>query len=274
MSELPTPSELLRAYGRPAKKRFGQNFLTDPTILDRIVDVAGVEQGTRVLEVGPGPGGLTTRLLAAGADVVAVEQDRDLVGHLRSAFPATATLRVVEGDALEPVLFDALGRPPRRVVANLPYNIATPILMRLVEAEDPPPVMALMFQLEVAQRIVAVGGTRQFGPLAIATQMTYRTEIAMRLKPGAFHPAPKVDSAVVRLERLARPLVEPELQSAVRHIARTAFMMRRKMLRKSLRSLADDPIAWLEAAGVEPTARPDELTIDDYRTLARSRPEG
>ena len=268
-SELPGPVDLLRAWGRPARKRFGQNFLTDPGVLDRIVRAAGVRPEERVLEIGPGPGGLTTRLLAAGADVVAIEADPDLAAHLPTVFPAGAPLHVLAGDALGPVLDEGLEEPARTVVANLPYNVATEILFRLVQRDDPPPRMALMFQREVATRIVSRGAERTFGLLAIGTQIRYRVELAMTLKPGAFTPAPKVHSAVVRFERRPDPLCDPTIEDAVRRVARMAFGARRKMLRRSLLGLDQDPIPLLDAAGIPPTARPEALDLDAFVRLGR-----
>lgn len=264
---LPTPGELLRRHGKPANKRFGQNFLVDATILDRIVDAAGVRAGDRVLEIGPGPGGLTTRLLHRGARVQAIEADPTLVAHLRTAFDPAAALEVVEGDALHVPLPDWIGQAA--VVANLPYNVATPILMRLVDAATPPPRMALMFQREVADRVAAADGGPAFGPLAVAVGVRFHATIAFALRPGAFRPPPKVHSAVVALQRRPTPLVRPEREAAVRHLARTAFQQRRKMLRSSLASLGcPDLERHLEAAEVDPRTRPETLDLPTFLRLA------
>jgi len=267
IEDLPGPIDLLRAWGRPARKRFGQNFLTDVGVLDRIVRVAGVGEGDRVLEIGPGPGGLTTRLIAAGADVVAIEADPDLAAHLPTVFPDAAPLRVLAGDALGPVLDEGLEDPPRAVVANLPYNVATEILFRLVQRDAPPPRMALMFQREVATRIASRGAERHFGLLAVGTQIRYRVDLAMSLKPGAFTPPPKVHSAVVRFELRDEPLCPPHIEQVVRRVAKMAFGARRKMLRRSLTAMGIDPIPLLEAADIAPTARPEALTLEDFVRL-------
>jgi 16S rRNA (adenine1518-N6/adenine1519-N6)-dimethyltransferase len=189
--------------GKRAKKSLGQNFLTHPAILEKIVSHAGFngESPARALEIGPGPGGLTTALLAAGADVLAIEMDRDVVEHLERNLVPGRTLQVLQGDALRLDLDELLGDPPRVVVANLPYHVATEILFRFVDSPRRPKRMVLMFQREVADRIVAAGATREFGALSVAVQLRYRAKIAMTLPPGAFTPAPKVRSAVVVLDR-------------------------------------------------------------------------
>lgn len=261
-----SPSELLSCYQKPAKRKFGQNFLTDPRILDRILDAANITAGSRVLEIGPGVGGLTTRLLARKADVQALEHDRDLVNHLQKVFASSPELSVTQGDALTDILYDLLGDPARIVVANLPYNIATEILFRLIDGPKTPEIMVLMFQREVAERIVAAGSTRKFGLLSIAVQLTYQANIVLQLPPGAFTPRPKVSSAVVRFRRRER--YDRDMRKNIRKIARIAFGKRRKMLRKSLRSLVKNPIPWLHSANIPPTARPEALFIDDFARLA------
>lgn len=272
MIELPQPDALITAYGRPAKKKFGQNFLRDVDLLDAVVATADVGPGDRVVEIGPGPGGLTTRLLSAGAEVTAVEADAELVDHLeRRLLPHTDRLRVVHGDALGPTLDEALGVPPAKVVANLPYHVATPILFKLVDAEEPPRQMALMFQLEVAERIVAGGATRAFGSLALGCQVRFAVSVALRLPPEAFHPAPKVHSAVVRFLRREVPLATPEVEACMRRIARVAFQQRRKMLRATLGKQDAAFDAMIEAAGVPPTARPEALTVEQFVKMAETK---
>ncbi len=206
MSLIPGPDELLRRYALPAKKRLGQNFLTDATILDRIVAASGVVAGSRVLEIGPGPGGLTSRLLIAGADVVAIEADQDAARFLQTELVPGNRLDVVFGDALGPELFDALGEPARTVVSNLPYHVATEILFRLVVHWNPPSLMVQMFQKEVALRLASMGEQRVFGIPSVAAGLLYHTDIVMELPPHAFSPPPKVDSAVIRLRLRDEPL--------------------------------------------------------------------
>lgn len=272
MNELPQPDALITAYGRPAKKKFGQNFLRDVDLLDAVVDAAEVGPGDRVVEIGPGPGGLTTRLLAAGAEVTALEADPDLVDHLeRRLVPHSPRLHVVHGDALGEALEAALGSPPAKVVANLPYHVATPILFRLVDADVPPARMSLMFQMEVAERIVAAGATRAFGSLALGCQVRFAVSVALRLPPEAFHPAPKVHSAVVRFVRRDVPLATPEVEACMRGLARIAFQQRRKMLRATLGKQVASFDQLIEAAGVAPTARPEALTVEQFVKMAEAK---
>lgn len=270
-TEWPSPGALIKAYGRPAKKQFGQNFLRDVALLDRVVAAAGVAEGQRVVEIGPGPGGLTVRLLASGALVTAIEADAELAEHLdRELASRTERLRVVRGDALGDALDEALGTPPATVVANLPYHVATPILFRLVERPAPPERMALMFQREVADRIVAPGATRSFGPLAIGTQVRFDVRIALTLPPGAFTPAPKVHSAVVAFTRRAEPLAAPETEKVVRELTRLAFQQRRKMLRSSVGKRLAEFDEMVERTGVDPTARPEALDVPTFVSMARA----
>lgn len=268
MAPLPTPSELLRRYGQPAKKKHGQNFLVDPNILDRIVEVAAIRPGDRVFEVGPGPGGLTTRLLHAGASVVVIETDDDLVRHLRGAFPADAPLEVVPGDALRDALPDWLdGRAA--VVANLPYHVATPILMRLVDLPDPPGRMALMFQREVAERITARPGDPAFGRLAVLCGWRAEARILFQVPAAAFTPPPKVTSAVIAIRPRPEPLHPARLET-LEAVTAAAFGQRRKMLRQALKTLGTDPMPLLDAAGIDPTARAETLDIAAFCALARA----
>lgn len=270
MSTIPGPDELLRRYALPAKKRLGQNFLTDATILDRIVAASGVVAGSRVLEIGPGPGGLTSRLLLAGADVVAIEADEDAARFLQAELAPGNLLDVVFGDALGPELFDALGEPARTVVSNLPYHVATEILFRLVEHANPPSLMVLMFQKEVALRLASMGEQRVFGIPSVAAGLLYHTDIVMELPPHAFSPPPKVDSAVIRLRLREQPLCEPAERSLVLKLASAAFQQRRKMVRRSLASWGEALGPALSAAGIAETARPESLTISDFVRLARA----
>ncbi|MFT6400182.1 MAG: 16S rRNA (adenine1518-N6/adenine1519-N6)-dimethyltransferase [Bradymonadia bacterium] len=262
-----TPSELLKAYGLPAKKRFGQNFLIDPEALDSVIRSAMLPAGATVLEIGPGPGGLSSRLLAHGFTVRAIETDTDLVAHLEATLGPHEAFSVLAGDALKQDI-DAELAKCAGVVANLPYNVATPILFRLLDSPEAPPTMALMFQKEVADRIVCTGPARQFSSLGVACNIRYDTTIAMKLKPGAFRPSPKVHSAVVRFTRRETPRCSAEVETLARSIAREAFLYRRKMLRKTLLPCIPDPIATLSALGFTATARPEELSVDDFIRLA------
>lgn len=266
-SEVPAPSDLLRAYGARAKKRFGQHFLTDPNILDRIVGAAGVEAGARVLEVGPGCGTLTSRLLHAGAHVTAIEIDRDAAAFLRQAFSGFA-FELIEADALEVDLAE-LGVD--RVAANLPYNVGTQIMFHMLTSDLHLEQLALMFQREVAERIVAQPRTKAYGALTLQIAELAQAQITYRVKPGAFTPPPKVDSAVVVLTPHRPPRIEDStLAATFREIVTAGFAMRRKTLRNSLGAVVGKEIAaqLLAAVELDPRARAEELTFEQFLALA------
>lgn len=267
-SSLPTPDELLRQYGRRAKKKFGQNFLKNIHTLDKIVAELGPPQPGGCIEIGPGPGGLTTRLLHAGWSVRALELDEELVEHLNSALAPHGPLEVFQGDALSEVLDSLWHAPPQPVIANLPYYVATPILFRLIERSPPAPKLVLMFQSEVADRIVNQGQSRNFSSLGVSVGIGWHAKRIARLPPGAFSPPPKVYSSVVSLTPRQTPLATGEVATAARRIAAAAFQQRRKMMRRSLRSITDSPGKLLESAGLKETARPEELEISDFVRLA------
>jgi 16S rRNA (adenine1518-N6/adenine1519-N6)-dimethyltransferase len=266
---LPAPGELVREYGRAAKKRYGQNFLVDAGILDRIVALARVGEGTRVLEIGPGPGGLTSRLLAAGADVVAIELDREAAEFVGAQLGPFG-LQLVVGDALDPAVLDAaLGAPPRSVVANLPYYAATEILFRLLDHSRPPDRMTLMFQREVAERIVGTQG-ESFGTVALAVAFRFEARIAMTLAPGAFIPPPKVRSSVVVFEKRAVPLATAEVETEARRLASFAFKQRRKMLRNPLALAVADAPTLFDRSGISGERRAEEIGVDGFIALAKA----
>lgn len=260
---------MVRRYGLPAKKALGQNFLTDPSILDRIVAVAGVTENTPVLEIGPGPGGLTVRLLAAGALVHAIELDRDAAAWLRTELGDHPRFCLTEGDAMtvEPSALAPDGTT--RVVANLPYHVATHVLLRLVRLEDPPVCMALMFQREVAEKLCAPIPSRDVGPITIQVAVRYETRIAMRLPPGAFLPPPKVESAVVRFWRRDEPLLERDAERHLRTLADLAFQQRRKTLRNGL-ARVEGAAEIASEADVDLGLRPEALNLDAWLRLARA----
>jgi 16S rRNA (adenine1518-N6/adenine1519-N6)-dimethyltransferase len=272
---LPKLGEQLRERGLWADKRFGQHFLLDPSILRRIAAAAGDLEGFTVLEVGPGPGGLTRALLDAGAArLVAVERDPRFVQHLRELEAhAGGRLELVEGDALD---FDPCGiarTGPVRIVANLPYNVATPLVFLWFAHLHCIERMVLMFQKEVGLRLVATPGSADYGRLAVMAQLLCRVERLFDLPPAAFTPPPKVSSSVVRLTpRADQP--SPELRAALSAVTQAAFGQRRKMLRSSLKALGGDPLALLAAAGVEPTRRAEELDVATFAALARLHLEG
>lgn len=272
---LPPLREVISRHGLGARKSLGQNFLLDINLTRRIARAAGDLLETTVYEVGPGPGGLTRALLARGAGkIVAVEKDRrclPALAELQAAYPGR--LEIIEGDALkidEAALFAR--RAPVTAVGNLPYNIATALVARWLEAEVWPPwftSLVLMFQKEVAQRIVAPPGNKTRGRLSILCQWRTDARILFDVPPQAFVPAPRVTSSLVRFDVRERPRGEAEFGS-LRAVVRAAFSQRRKMLRASLKSLVPDPGGLLEAAGVDPAARAETLSVEQFSALARA----
>ncbi len=269
---LPTLREVIRAHDLVAKKQLGQNFLLDLNLTSKIARLAGDLSGCDVLEVGPGPGGLTRGLLAEGARrVLAVEKDPrclPALAEIAAAYPGK--LEVINGDALE---VDVLAHltPPIRVVANLPYNVGTELLVRWLTPAQWPPVwdsLTLMFQKEVAERIVAKPRTDHYGRLALLAQWRCEAKIVLHLPPEAFTPAPKVHSAVVHLTRLPGPRFPAE-ERVLNRITSMAFNQRRKMLRSSLKGLGPQIEEQLRAAGIEPTARAEEISLEGFCALAR-----
>lgn len=257
--------DALERHGLWANKAFGQHFLLDLNITRRIAKAAGDLTGVTVLEVGPGPGGLTRALLEADAHVVAVEKDRRFLPLLQElADAADDRLTVVEGDA-QTVDQRALPGPPTRVVANLPYNVGTPLLVDWLTGPFRPELMVLMFQKEVARRIVAPPGADDYGRLAVLAQATSEARIALDLPARAFTPPPKVDSSVVVLApRTDRP--NDARLAALERVTRAAFGQRRKMLRSSLKPLGGEQLC--ERAGIDPTVRAETLDGPAFLALA------
>ena len=265
---LPSLRETVARHGLDARKALGQHFLLDPAVCTRIAALAGDLTGRHVLEVGPGPGGLTRALLATGAaEVAAVELDSRAVAalaELASAHPGR--LRVVEGDALR-VDPAALLPAPRRIIANLPYNIASPLLVGWLRAAAAIEGMTLMFQQEVAERICAAPDTPAYGRLAVLAQWRCRCDLLLRLPPGAFSPPPKVWSAVVGFTPHAED-PGPALFAAMERTTAAAFGQRRKMLRGSLKVLGDAQ-GLLDGAGIDGTRRAETLSVAEFDVLAR-----
>lgn len=265
---LPPLREVIRKHGLGARKSLGQNFLLDLNLTRRIARAAGPLEEDTVVEIGPGPGGLTRALLIEGAArVVAVERDRrclPALGEIAAHYPGR--LEVIEGDALQTDL-RSHAAPPVRLAANLPYNIGTELLVRWLSLPDWPPwwkSLTLMFQREVAERIVAKPGSRAYGRLSVLAQWRSRPRILFEVPPGAFVPPPKVTSAVIRIEP-TEPLMEAD-PKALAHVTAAAFGQRRKMLRQSLKPLG--AAALLEAAGIDGTRRAETLEIGDFLRLA------
>ncbi len=274
---LPPLREVIRAHDLVAKKQLGQNFLLDLNLTAKIARLAGDLSGCDVLEVGPGPGGLTRGLLVEGARrVLAVEKDPrclPALAEIAAAYPGR--LDVINGDALEVDVMAHL-TPPIRIVANLPYNVGTELLIRWLTPKVWPPVwdsLTLMFQKEVAERIVAKPRTDHYGRLALLAQWRCDARIVLHLPPEAFTPAPKVHSSVVHLTRLPGPRY-PADEAVLNRVTAMAFNQRRKMLRSSLKGLGPDVEARLEAAGIAPTARAEEISLEGFCALAREVARG
>ena len=269
---LPPLREVISKYELSARKSLGQNFLLDLNLTAKIARQAGDLSICDVLEIGPGPGGLTRGLLAEGARrVLAIEKDDRCIPALQEISEAYPNkLEVLLGDALE---IDALAHltPPIRVAANLPYNVGTELLVRWLTPKVWPPFwqsLTLMFQKEVAERIVATPGNKAYGRLAVLAQWRSDAKIVINLPPEAFSPQPKVSSAVVHLTALKEPRFEANAEVLSRVVA-AAFNQRRKMLRASLKSVAPDIEGRLMAAGLKPTDRAEQISVEGFCALAR-----
>jgi 16S rRNA (adenine1518-N6/adenine1519-N6)-dimethyltransferase len=270
---LPPLREVIRRHGLTAKKSLGQNFLLDLNLAARIARAAGVLAGATVLEIGSGPGGLTRALLALGADrVIAVERDQRAIAALQEIGEYySGRVDVVPADALTFDPRPRLGHGPVRIVANLPYNIATALLVSWVCVEPWPPwyeAAVLMFQREVAERIVALPGSKSYGRISVLVQWRCEARILFDVSPSAFVPSPKVTSSLVRLLPRATPLDCD--RKLLENVTQAAFGQRRKMLRQNLRSLGADLPSLLTAACISPTARAEDISIEGFVSLARA----
>lgn len=272
IDNLPPLRDVIATHGLSARKSLGQNFLLDLNLTAKIARQAGDLTECDVLEIGPGPGGLTRGLLSEGARrVLAIEKDQRCMPALEeiaAAYPGR--LEVINGDALEVDPLSHLNSPIR-VAANLPYNVGTELLVRWLTPKEWPPFwesLTLMFQKEVAERIIAQPGSKAYGRLAILAQWRADAKIAIHLPPGAFTPPPKVSSAVVHLQALETPRFEANAAVLSRVVA-TAFNQRRKMLRSSLKSVAPDMEDRLLAAGIKPTDRAEVVSLEAFCALAR-----
>ncbi|MFQ6552071.1 16S rRNA (adenine(1518)-N(6)/adenine(1519)-N(6))-dimethyltransferase RsmA [Aestuariibius insulae] len=272
IDDLPPLREVISAHGLSARKALGQNFLLDLNLTAKIARQASDLAGSDVFEIGPGPGGLTRGLLAEGArHVLAIEKDArclPALAEISARYPGRLT--VIEGDALQ---IDPLAHltPPIRVAANLPYNVGTELLVRWLTPSVWPPFwesLTLMFQREVAQRIVAEPGSKAYGRLALLAQWRSDARIVMDLPPQAFTPPPKVSSAVVHLTALPEPRFPADAQ-VLQRITAAAFNQRRKMLRASLKGLAPDIEDRLKAVGIAPTDRAEQIPLEQFCALAR-----
>jgi 16S rRNA (adenine1518-N6/adenine1519-N6)-dimethyltransferase len=273
IDDLPPLRDVIRRHGLTPKKSLGQNFLFDLNLTARIARAAEPLENITVVEIGPGPGGLTRALLALGARrVIAVERDQRAIAALEeisARYPSR--LDVVTGDALTIDIGEQLGPERARVVANLPYNIATALLVGWLTIEPWPPwydSLVLMFQREVAERIVAAPGGKSYGRLSVLAGWRTEPRILFDVAPSAFVPPPKVTSSVVRLTPRPVPLACDS--AALQRVTEAAFGQRRKMLRQSLKTLGVDAAALLAAADIEPTARAEEIPVDGFVALARA----
>jgi len=275
LSALPPLRDVIARHGLAARRVLGQHFLFDLNLTARIAAAAGDLSGCTVIEVGPGPGGLTRALLAAGAPrVLAIERDQRCLAALAELAEACpGRLEIIAGDALE---IDAAalcaaegGGRPCRIVANLPYNIGTPLLLAWLGQASAFAGMTLMFQKEVAERLTAEPGGKAYGRLSVMAQWRCTVRRLFEVPARAFVPPPKVTSTVVGLTPRPAPVAEAE-PAALERVVAAAFGQRRKMLRSALRSLVAEPEALLAAAGIDPTARAEVLTIDQFCALARA----
>lgn len=271
LDALPSVRDMADSHGLLARKSLGQHFLYDLNVTRKIARLAGPLAGGRVMEIGPGPGGLTRALLDSGANrVFAIETDERFLPLLEEINQASGgRLEVIHADALTVNPKDYLGDGPSAIVANLPYNVGTPLLTGWLTADSPPtPSMTLMFQKEVAERIAAPHGGKSYGRLSVLAQSRCRVRMEMTAPARAFTPPPKVDSAVIRLDFL------PETERfsdvlALQTVAKAAFAQRRKMLRKSLSALGDAS-SLLEIAEIAPETRPEAVPPEGFQRLARA----
>jgi 16S rRNA (adenine1518-N6/adenine1519-N6)-dimethyltransferase len=277
-----TVHALLDEHGLHPKRSLGQNFLADPNTARRVVALAELPPATPVLEIGPGLGSLTVALLDAGHDVVALELDDRLAEVLRDVIRSAdgargRSLRVETGDACRvdlDALLDGVPGAAWACVSNLPYNVAVPVVIRLLERVPPVERILVMVQREVGERLAAGPGDEQYGAVSVKVAYFADAKVVGLVPPTVFVPRPKVDSALVRLDRRTEPPVSVPSADDLFALVRTAFAQRRKMLRRSLvPMLGDRTPAVLAAAGIEPTARPEALGLEQWAALARSAAE-
>jgi 16S rRNA (adenine1518-N6/adenine1519-N6)-dimethyltransferase len=251
------------------RKRFGQNFLRDQHVLDRILAAADLQDDDRILEIGPGLGALTSRLLATGLPVLAVEIDRDLGAALQNR--DEKNLDVVIGDVLRLDWADLLRNPPYKLIANLPYNISSQVLFKVLDHRHAFRRLVLMFQKEVGDRLMAEEGTRNYGILSALIQPWFQITRVVKVSPGAFHPPPKVDSVVLCIEPLSKPRLALHDEALYRKLVRGAFGQRRKTLRNSLLGsgwAAEQIDPAFSEAGIDPGRRGETLKLEEFGSLA------
>lgn len=265
---------ILKAFGLHADRRLGQNFLVEESVVKRIAATADLKPGETVLEIGPGIGTLTQALALTGANVVSVELDKRLIPVLEKTVGKYENVRVVQGDILKTDIESLIEGNGFKVAANLPYYITTPIIMELLEKKLPLERLVVMVQKEVAERMTAAPGGRDYGAISVAVQYYTEPEIAFIVKAGSFMPAPKVDSAVLVCKRREKPPVELKDETLFFKTVAAAFSMRRKMLGNALKNMPGiekkDVAAWLERSGIDGKRRAETLSLEDFAALANS----
>lgn len=263
--------ELVKKYGFRFTKSLGQNFLVDPTVVADIITGSGITSADHVLEIGPGVGSLTRALLGAAGHVTAVEIDADLIPILREELKDFPNFSLVEGDVLKTDLKSLAGAGPVKVVANLPYYVTTPILLRLLEEDFPWQSITIMIQKEVALRLNARPGTKDYGSLTVLVAYYADTELVRLVTPQSFVPQPKVDSVVIRLDRLSEKRVTPKNEELFFKVVRQSFAMRRKTLHNTLKPLGYPPevmASAFAAAAIDPGRRGETLTLEEFASLS------
>jgi 16S rRNA (adenine1518-N6/adenine1519-N6)-dimethyltransferase len=269
---LPEVKRLLRDYNLRPDKRLGQNFLIDEAAFQRILAAADLSGDACVLEIGPGLGGLTRKLAQHAAQVIAVEVDRRFEPALRQVLGSVQNVRLVWEDILQVNLAGLLGERDHVVVANIPYNITSAVMRRLMETENPAYRVVLTVQREVAERVVARAGDMSL--LALSVQLYGEAQVTGQIPAGAFYPRPKVASSILRIERYEKPRIAPDMIDRFFQLAKAGFGQKRKKLRNSLASglgvSTDQVETWMQAAGIDPAQRPQQLNLEQWGALASS----
>ena len=250
-----------------ARKRFGQNFLHDQTIIRRIISAINPLAGQNIVEIGPGQGALTLPLLKACGRLTAIELDRDLIASLQQRAASVGDLELINADVLKLDLSSLQLDPPLRLVGNLPYNISTPLMFHLLEFSDLISDMTFMLQKEVAERILAGPGGKNYGKLSVMMHYHCDADYLLDVPPQSFNPRPKVDSAVIRLTPLASPRVDIANREVLEQVVTAAFSQRRKTLSNSLKGLLDRDL--IAAQGIDPGARAETLSLEQFASLSR-----
>jgi 16S rRNA (adenine1518-N6/adenine1519-N6)-dimethyltransferase len=267
-------TRILQAFHLKADKNLGQNFLVEESVVNRIAKAAELTPEDTVLEIGPGIGTLTQALAMTGASVVSVELDKRLIPVLQETIGAYENVRVVQGDILKINILETVQAEPFKVCANLPYYITTPIIMNLLEQKLPIERLVVMVQKEVAERMTASPGGREYGAISVAMQYYTEPKIAFIVKAGSFLPAPKVDSAVLVCKKRSTPPVDVPDEKVFFKVVAAAFSVRRKMLTNSLKNMGgltgEQVKAWLDRAGIDGTRRAETLSLEEFACLART----